>query len=182
MHTINRRRWQGITLVEAIAAMSIVGILASLAIPSFASLQRNAERSRAVNAFWHAVFLARSEAIKRNGVVALCKSVDGNHCNNTAGDWTDGWIVFHNLDHDEPAQVDDGEPILLRYGGWQQGQVTSNRSTFSFRPMAQGAVNGTILFCDSRGSREARAIIISHTGRPRVSTRDASNRPLVCPS
>jgi hypothetical protein len=47
--------------------------------------------------------------------------------------------------------------------------------------MAQAVVNGTIVFCDARGSAHARAIIISHTGRPRVAQRDADGKPLRCP-
>jgi len=43
-------------------------------------------------------------------------------------------------------------------------------------------VNGTLVFCDPRGSSSARAIVISHTGRPRVSRRDSSNKPLKCPA
>jgi type IV fimbrial biogenesis protein FimT len=58
--------------------------------------------------------------------------------------------------------------------------VTSNRLAYTFRPVTQRGVNGTIVFCDERGSIAARAIIISHTGRPRVAHVDADNRPLRC--
>ena len=44
----------------------------------------------------------------------------------------------------------------------------------------QGVVNGTLVFCDPRGSAHARAIIISHTGRPRVARLDADGKPLRC--
>jgi len=73
--------------------------------------------------------------------------------------------------------------VLRIYNAVEDISVTSNhgRQTFSFSPYAQGSVNGTIVFCDARGSDEARAIIISHTGRPRQSKRDASNQPLSCP-
>ena len=76
---------------------------------------------------------------------------------------------------------DYGEPVLSVHAGWRGGHITSNRKAFSFRPIIQGVVNGTVLFCDPRGNAHARAIIISHTGRPRVSQRDSSNKPLRCP-
>lgn len=176
------RTQQGFTLIEMLICIGIVAILASIAIPSFDTLLKNTNRRRCVDNFWHAIFLARNEAIKRNSVVVLCKSDNGSRCDNREGNWAGGWIVFENLDHDEPAQVDAGEPILRIYNAAEHIAVTSNRQTFAFRPVAQGAVNGTIVFCDGRGSSAARAIIISHTGRPRQSNKDASNRPLVCSS
>jgi len=174
-------RPRGFTLYELLFTLAIAGILLSLAAPSFAELQRNAQRTTTVNEFFHAVFLARSEAIKRGGVVSICKSSNGRTCEHS-GQWANGWIVFTNLDRDEPPQVDANETILRVYPGWRHGTVNSNRASFSFRPTSQGLVNGTIVFCDERGSREARAIIISHTGRPRVSKRDSENKPLKCAS
>lgn len=173
------RHLRGFTLHELLATLGVLGVLSALSVPSFANFERNARRTTAVNEFFHAVFLARSESIKRGGVVSLCKSLDGRSCANSAK-WSDGWIVFVNLDRDDPPQVDANESVLQVYPGWRRGNVQSNRASFSFRPTTQGLVNGTIVFCDDRGPSEARAIIISHTGRPRVSQRDAENKPLRC--
>ncbi len=170
---------RGFTLIEMIIALSIVAILAAVAIPSFAAIQQSAARRTALNNFWHAIFLARSEAVKRNAVIALCKSNNGQTCDNDSDDWSGGWIVFDNLDHDEPAQRDTNEPVLQVYSASPAVHITSNRKTFSFRPTTQGVVNGTIVFCDTAG-HGAQAIIISHTGRPRQSSLDASNKPLQC--
>jgi hypothetical protein len=91
-------------------------------------------------------------------------------------------MIFVNTDRDELPQRDPGEAVLLVTESWRGGTITSNRPSYSFRPYRQGVVNGTIVFCDPRGSDHARAIIISHTGRPRVAQRDASNRALRCTS
>ncbi|MGD9842636.1 MAG: GspH/FimT family pseudopilin [Steroidobacteraceae bacterium] len=178
---VRQTRHQGFTLIELMITISITAVLLSMAVPSFTTMRQNSIRRSALNDYWHAIFLARNEAIKRNSVVVLCKSDDGQTCQPTATDWSRGWLVFDNLDHDEPAQRDDDEPVLKIYPANPKIDISSNRVNFSFRPVAQGAVNGTIVFCDSRGSTEARAIIISHTGRPRQSNRDASNRALTCP-
>jgi type IV fimbrial biogenesis protein FimT len=170
-----------VTLIEFLTALSVVAILSAIAAPSFANLLGDASRSTAVNGFFHALFLARSEAIKRNQVVSVCKSHDGSRCLHRGVDWTGGWLVFVNADRDDPPQRDVNETILAVYEGWTRGSITSNRLAYSFRPQAQAVVNGTILFCDARGAQHARAIIVSHTGRPRVSSRDGSGRALACP-
>lgn len=174
------RASHGVSLLELLTAISVLAILGAIAMPGLSDLRHDAGRTVAVNDFIHAMFLARSEAIKRGSVVSLCKSSDGNACMNKSPDWNAGWMVFANEDRDDPPVRDAEEPVLWVYAGWPEGHITSNRPAYSFRPTTQGVVNGTILFCDRRGSAHARAIIISHTGRPRVSQRDASNKPLRC--
>lgn len=171
----------GLTLVELIATLSVMAIVAALAAPQMSQFARNAARRTAVNDMMHSVFLARSQAIMTNSVVSICRSKDGETCSTATGNWEDGWIVFANTDRDQPAVRDPGETIIHRHNGWRGGRITSNRTTFSFRPTTQSGVNGTIVFCDPLDNdADARAVIISHTGRPRVSARDASNRPLAC--
>jgi type IV fimbrial biogenesis protein FimT len=171
----------GFTLIEIMIALAVLSILGTLAIPGFTNLLQDSSRTSAVNAFIHTVFLARSEALKRGEMVSICKSPDGANCN-TAGEWNGGWITFVNSDRDEPPQRDADESLLQVQEPWRGGKITANRAAFSFRPHTQGVVNGTIVFCDRRGSAAARAVIISHVGRPRVSPRDASNHSLVCAS
>jgi type IV fimbrial biogenesis protein FimT len=175
-------RSDGFTLPELLASLVILALLATLATPSFIQLRLDAERTAVVNGFLHTIYLARSEAIKRCGVVSFCKSPDGERCDNRAPDWNHGWIVFANRDRDDPPVRDPGEPVIARGPGWANGTVTSNRLAYTFRPVRQTSVNGTFVFCDRRGSTAARAIIISHTGRPRVAEQDADGRPLRCPS
>jgi len=173
---------RGFTLIEMVSTMAVVAILGTLAVPSLRTFLQNAERAAAVNGFFHSLFLARSEAIKRGHVVSLCRSADGQRCATRSAQWTDGWIVFANRDRDDPAERDEDEDLLAVHEGWDNGLINSNRLTYSFRPHTQAVVNGTILFCDPRGPSESRAIIISHTGRPRVSRTDSSGKPLNCPS
>jgi type IV fimbrial biogenesis protein FimT len=159
-----------------------MAIVSTLAMPGMNDLVKNSERTSAVNTFIHALFFARSEAMTRGGVVSLCKSMNGSSCMNRHPDWNAGWMVFANTDRDDPPVRDADEEVLAVYPGWQGGHITSNRQAYSFRPYLQGVVNGTILFCDPRGGSEARAIVISHTGRPRVSQRASGNKPLRCPA
>lgn len=175
------QRSHGLTLPELIATLAIVAVASSLAAPSFNHLRLDSERARTVNALLHGFFLARSESIKRGVIVTICPSRDGERCAGAATPWHVGWIVFANRHGTQPEVRDPGEEIIHVHGPWTAGTIHSNRASYSFRPHRQGVVNGTIVFCDRRGSGHARAIIVSQTGRPRVSQRDGSRRPLQCP-
>ncbi len=173
-------RPRGFTLPELVFTLAIVAGLLGFGVPALRDLQRNAARTREVNQFIQAVYLARSEAIKRNGVVSLCPSADGEHCAAAGTPWHAGWIVFVNLDRDSPAVRDDDEELLRVYAPWSGGSVNANRGTLSFRPFGQMGVTATVTFCDDRGPPAARAVIIRQTGRPRVSDRDSGGRALNC--
>jgi type IV fimbrial biogenesis protein FimT len=173
-------RPRGFTLPELVLTLSIVAGMAGWAIPTFRDAARNAARTREVNQFVRAVHLARGEAIKRNGVVSLCPSTGAGDCGPAGTPWSRGWIVFVNLDRDSPAVRDAGEELLQAYHGWGTGRILANRATLSFRAFGQSGVTATFAFCDDRGSAAARAVIISQTGRPRVSDRSASGSALNC--
>ena len=87
---ISRRNWPrraaGFTLMELIIAMVIVGILASIAAPSFKDIMVDQRIKSASFDITAALTLARSEAIKQNGAVTLTPT-----SGTTA--WASGWRV-----------------------------------------------------------------------------------------
>jgi len=173
-------RPHGFTIPELIVAIAIAAALATSAVPTFRDARRNAARTREVNQLVQAVHYARGEAMKRNGVVSLCPSVDGETCAPDGTPWHRGWILFANTDRDSPAARDLGEELLRVYAPWNEGRIDANRATLSFRAFGQSGVTATFAFCDDRGSRAARAVIISQTGRPRVADRSSSGSAIDC--
>jgi len=160
--------------------LAIAAGLLAWGVPNFRDLLLDAERTREVNQFLHAVYLARSEAIKRNDVVSLCPSADGQACAQAGTAWENGWILFVNSDRDSPAVRDPGEEILRVFPAWADGHIQTNRGTLSFRAFGQMGVTATFTFCDRRGPAGARAVIISQTGRPRASSRNPAGGLLTC--
>lgn len=173
---------RGFSLIELIVAVSILAILGGLAAPAFNGMLLDAKRATVVNDFIHSVFLARSAAVHSGRTVTVCRSTDGQTCSHQTEDWQSGWLVFVNSDDDRPPVRDPGERVLNVSPAWQSGSINSNRTSYSFRPHVHRIVNGSMVFCDRRGTSHARAVIINSAGRPRVSSRDGDNRPLRCPS
>ena len=172
------RRSQGFTLWELLLALGITGVALTAGIPTFHTFVLDARLTADVNAWVLAVQLARSEAAKRGRPVIVCKTEDTRRCG-ASMPGESGWMVYVNLDDDYPPQRSATEPLLYMHVSELNGTVTSNRPYYEFRPDRR-STNGTIVLCDARGTAAARAVIVSYTGRPRVSRVDANGRALRC--
>lgn len=173
-------RGAGFTLWELICGLAIAGIALALGMPSLERFVLDARRTADVNAFVLAVQLARSEAAKRGRPVVLCKTADRRTCGGGELRYDRGWMVFVNADDGRPPSRSAAEPLLYVHVPSPGSRIRSNRTLFEFRPFRRHSTNGTVTFCDRRGEPAARAIIVSYTGRPRVSGRGPGGRPLVC--
>jgi type IV fimbrial biogenesis protein FimT len=161
----------GFTLIELLVALALAAILATAAYPGFSAWLLDSRRDAVVTAALHAMHAARQFAAVRAVSVELCGSVDAMHCSG-ASSWSSGLLVvgtdgtvFRSL---PPLRSLDGPTVI------------SNRAAIRFESGTSYASPATVTICDRRGGRAARAIIVSRSGRPRVSERDESNRVLQC--
>jgi type IV fimbrial biogenesis protein FimT len=173
----------GFSVFELLVSIGIAGILLTLAIPSFTSLMEASRLSTYSNVYLTHLHFARSEALKRNGRVALCKSTDGASCS-SGGHWSQGWLVFH--DSNNNAQVDSGEAILrvhqalpislLLKGNLPVADYVSYANSGGSRLTSGAFQAGTVTLCRvSADAGESRRIVISATGRPRVERVEAES-------
>jgi type IV fimbrial biogenesis protein FimT len=107
------RRARGFTIVELLVTVGIVGVLAGIAAPSMRDLVASNRLKTHNSTLETSLMLARTEAIKRQLRVVVCKSADQASCAGS-GDWQQGWIVF--VDTNDSASVDAGEAILEKVG------------------------------------------------------------------
>jgi len=170
----------GFTLWELLCALLIAGVALGLGVPSFEGIVLDSRRTAEINAFVTAIQLARSEASKRRRPIVLCKTVDGYQCGGPELSFDAGWMVFVNDDDARPPHRSVTEPLLLHHTPSSAGPIHANRARFEFRPFRHRNTNGTVTFCDRRGAPEARAVIISYTGRPRAAGVGPGGRPLIC--
>jgi type IV fimbrial biogenesis protein FimT len=169
-----RRFCRGFTLVEILVTLSISAILLAVAVPALQRVTVSSKLTALSNLFLAHLTYARSEAIKRNGRTAVCKSSTGVACT-ASGDWAQGWIVFHDLDND--AMRDVGEALLLVESALPVGLALCGNSTVadyvSYAPTGaavktNGAFQAGSLYLYDTATQLTRRIAISISGRVRI--------------
>lgn len=166
MHRLNRaptdrlsaKRGRGFSLVELMVTVAVAAILLGIAIPSFDRFILKNRLNTYASAFSASARLARSEALKRNTAVTLCKSSDGLSCV-TSGGWEQGWIVL------------SGTTVIRRQQAVGAGYLLSSSvSSLTFQPNGFGSTPATVTACRSSPlGDEERVVTVSATGRTTIS-------------
>lgn len=77
---------RGFSLIEMMVTIVVLAIVMAIAFPSFTALINSSRLSSAANELSASLQLARSEAVRNNASVTLCRSNDGTSCAN-GGTW-----------------------------------------------------------------------------------------------
>jgi type IV fimbrial biogenesis protein FimT len=131
----------------------------------------DSRRNAAVTTAVHAANFARQFSATRGETIELCGSDDQRICSGRE-DWTSGFLVRATAGESLrflPLALENGAPT-----------VRSNRPIVRFEGGSGFASPVTLTICDRRGADDARAVIVSRSGRPRVSARSASGEAVAC--
>lgn len=184
---MKNRSQTGFTLLELVITLSIVSILMGIGIPSFMSAVKNSRQSATYQSLVGALFLARSEAVKRTDIITVCSRKSSTECGGT-GDWEKGWVVFSEVSGagTEIGRIDANEVVIALFEevknndihvlGTLQGQTNTN-TQYYIQYSPEGDSNwtgGTITVCDERGAKDAIAMNVVLTGDIRKARANSS--------
>ena len=155
--------------------ISIAGVLAAIAIPSFKSSISGNRLTTSTNDMVTALNLARSEAVKRGKRVVVRRTVTN---------WKDGWRVFidENNDDDYTTTGSNPDTQLRVYSSIPTAiSLTGNTNFVNFvryMPSGQTSADGIFVLCDSGAISGAKMIIVNPVGRVQIgSDADHDNIP-----
>ena len=180
---------KGLTLVELLVAIALVGAVLGIGLPSFQSMMQSSRMTGDYNSLNASLNFARSEAIKRASAVSLCARATENSCGE---DWSRGWLVFDDAGATQ-GFIDAEESVLKSVTREDTTLTIENRARLNtgaatpvarpfiqFRP--RGTANwlgaGYFLLCDESGTDGARVANISLAGSIRRGREDASGNLL----
>ena len=193
------KKYKGFTLIELLITLAIVGVLLVVGVPSLKTFMQGSQLIATTNELLSAFHIARSEAVKSNARVTICSSSDGTSCSNSTN-WRAGWIVFVASSGDlaGAAAACTGaadEDCLLRVHGaitdplLSVSGVDSNNpnsnvptiTSFTFTPrglptaagVSQAGIFSICSFDDGDNELNSRAVVLSLSGRVRVSDNTA---------
>ncbi|MBI5329683.1 MAG: GspH/FimT family pseudopilin [Betaproteobacteria bacterium] len=163
-------------MIELLITIAILGILATVAVPSFISSLARSSMDTAVSDMAATLAFARSEAIGRSLRVVTCRSAapyaaEAALACGGAGTWESGWVTFADSNSDGAFAV--GEVLLRRRGSSSNLTITTgaNYATLiTYDAAGRPTQNDTFTFTPSAASGlAARTIAVSRSGRLNIS-------------
>lgn len=154
---------QGYTLIELVVTVTIVGILAAIAVPSFSSIMAQSRAKTAADALYVSLLKARSTAATMNIDVTMAPV--------TSGAWASGWQVSCLQSSTNNCQ-NNGSNLLIVNQEALSG-VTISAAATSVVYLTSGRTSGAANFSITAGvgsSTVQMCVSADSGGHPKVSS------------
>ena len=179
---MNMDRENGFTLIEVLVTIVVVSILLAAGVPSFMDFIKNNRLSAQANSLVAAVQVTRNEAVKRGtGMVICAKDPDNVACSGD-NNWTNGWIMFTDLDQDGALDGDGSctttddhnkkECVLRVVNAMQSNTLAGSNSIIQFKPDGTAAQTSIKLTAEDCKRQQVRDITITGQGHATIAKQD----------
>jgi type IV fimbrial biogenesis protein FimT len=175
-------RERGFTLPELLTVLTVTGIVLVIAVPNLLSMVRSDTLTTTANNLVFALNYARNEAVKRDTVVSVCPSSDGQTCLSGSTSWATGWMVYYTASGSTtpiPLQAWPALPATFTLVTKipASGAPTTSSVIPAFQPTGMTYTNTTglasaitttaveFILCDPRGPSKAVDMELLPTGR-----------------
>ena len=169
---------RGLTLLEMMVALSIVGVLLGIGAPGFSSVIERNRTTTVANRLLTDLVRTRNEAVSFRGSAALCPSADARTCR-SGFDFSDGWIAFRDRDADGMRDPEEDVFVVAQRSDLHERRVVTSAGRRSVRFRADGRNAGTNLslrICDASGTAQ-RLLIVNVGGRARIAPATPGTSP-----
>lgn len=164
-------RHKGLTLIELLVGLVLIGVVATLAAPAFAALVDSQRRQDTAQQLASSLRLARVEAILRSQPVIVQAR---------ESDWSQGWRVYVDVNRNQFQ--DDDETVLVERSGHRNVKVVGNsrvamRIGFDNTGRPLNNANGTLAVCLKDSPASHYQIAIAVTGRVTLRSNGFTSEP-----
>ncbi|MDX1698331.1 MAG: GspH/FimT family pseudopilin [Thiohalobacterales bacterium] len=177
---------RGFTLPEILITLGVIAILLSVAVPGISSTVKDNRLAATLNSIVTDIHFARSEAVKREVRVIMCRSRNPNlpvpTCSGDDKNWTSGYIIFADDGNYANNVFDNGTDTLLRRGQAVMSGVSLRTNVYWNRNLEynpDGSANeddtAKMSICDDRGSDWGRQIVVTPSGLPKMFARNINS-------
>lgn len=167
---ISLRHSTGMTLVELIISLSILGFIVGIALPSLTHLLNKTRADVAINQLKQLIYFARYKAIETGDFVVLCPSANDMKC---SSNWYQTLLVFN--DKNRNKVLDKNEKVfqtldILNKGETLNLRASANKKYLMFNSLGiTHGLFGNLTFClPDQSLKSARRITINRAGRARI--------------
>ena len=154
-----RRHMAGMTLVELMVTVAILVVIAGIAIPSFAKMQRRGQLVASTNEMVAALQTARMEAVRRNARITVCPTTTGTACAGT------NWARVAILDEGASEALRDAS-LASSLAATGDAATVANSNKIQFQPsgfafVGAGVRAATITLCMPKLPTASNAMLVN---------------------